>query len=340
MCAERRGTSPEPELTATRCLVTGATGFVGRALVTRLRAAGAFVRGIARSPSRAMDAHELVAADLAQLPEDAAAFDGIDVVFHLAAKTHDMAEARGVESEYERINVEGTRRLLAAARGHSVRRVVFVSSVKAIDEGNDVPATEETPTQPLTPYGRSKLEAERLVMAAASGGAFDAVCLRFPLVYGGGQRGNLQRMIDAIDRGRFPPPPANGNRRSMLHVQNAVDALVLAGEHPAAANQVYIVTDASAYSTRDVYEAACAALEREPARWHVPEWAFRALASGGDLARRILGRRIGFDSDAFQKLLGSAAYDSTRVQRELGYKPYYDLVASMPTLVAERGARG
>ncbi len=339
MCAERRGTSPTPELTGTRCLVTGATGFVGRALVSRLRAAGTFVRGIARSASRATDAHELVAADLAELREDSTAFDGIDVVFHLAAKTHDMADAPGAEAEYERINVEGTRRLLAAASGHSVRRIVFVSSVKVIDEGNDVPATEETTTRPLTPYGRSKLEAERLVIGAASRGAFDAVCLRFPLVYGGGQRGNLQRMIDAIDRGRFPPPPANGNRRSMLHVENAVDALMLAGEHSAAANQVYIVTDASAYSTRDVYEAARAALGREPARWHVPEGMFRALAFGGDLARRVLGRRIGFDSDAFQKLLGSAAYDSTRIQRELGYMPRYDLVASMPTLVAARGAR-
>src|SRR5690606_20927115 len=267
MCAERRGTSPESDLTGTRCLVTGATGFVGRALVTRLRASGAFVRGIARSSSRTTDAHELVAADLAELPEDSTAFDGIDVVYHLAAKTHDMAEARGAEAEYERTNVEGTRRLLAAAGGHSVRRIVFVSSVKVIDEGNDVPATEATPARPLTPYGRSKLEAERLVMAAASGDALDTVCLRFPLVYGSGQRGNLQRMIDAIDRGRFPPPPANGNRRSMLHVENAVDALVLAGGHPAAANRVYIVTDATAYSTRDVYEAACAALGRGPSRW-------------------------------------------------------------------------
>lgn len=317
-----------------RCLVTGATGFVGRALVSRLREAGVFVRGVARS-SVESPADELVEADLAELPPDSPVLADVDVVFHLAAKTHDMTEARGTEAQYARVNVEGTRRLLAAVRRRTVRRVVFVSSVKVIDEGNDVPASEDTALRPLTHYGRSKLEAERLIMSAAAEGAFDAVCLRFPLVYGMGQRGNLQRMIAAIDRGRFPVPPANGNRRSMLHVENAVDALVLAAEHPEAAG-VYIVTDACAYSTREVYDAARAALGRTPARWQVPEWAFRVLASGGDLGRWLVGRRIGFDSEGFRKLLGSAAYDSTRMQRELGYRPRRGLVESMPGLVDER----
>lgn len=323
--------------TVARCLVTGATGFVGRALVARLRASGTVVRGIARSCEGATT-NECLAVDLAELPPDTAALDDIDTVFHLAAKTHDMIEAPDVEAQYQKINVEGTRRLLAAARSRRVQRVVFVSSVKAIDEGNTVPATERTPEQPLTAYGRSKLEAERTVLAVAAESGFDAVCLRFPLVYGPHQRGNLQRMIGAIERGRFPPPPANGNRRSMLHVENAVDALLLAASDPRAAGQIYIVADADAYTTRQVYDAVREALGRRPVGWSVPEWIFRLLASGGDVARRLLGRRIGFDSDAFQKLLGSAAYDSGRMQRELGYRPRHDLIGSMRALVdAHRG---
>lgn len=332
MSGERRGTSLQVDLSGRRCLVTGATGFVGRALVSDLRARGAFVRGIARTEASS-EAHELVAGDLADLQEDTTLVDGIDVVLHLAAKTHDMTDAAGVEAQYQRINVSGTRRLIAATRRGRPGRFVFASSVKAIDEGNAEPATEATPTRPLTPYGRSKLEAEQLVMAAARGGAFEAVCLRFPLVYGPGQRGNLQRMIAAIDRGRFPPPPRNHNRRSMLHVENAVQALRLAAAHPAAAGRTYLVADARPYSTREIYDAVRAELGRAPARWSVPEWVFRSLATGGDVVRTFAGRRIGFDTDAFQKLLGTAAYDAGLIARELGYRPTRDLIGSMRELV-------
>jgi nucleoside-diphosphate-sugar epimerase len=164
------------------------------------------------------------------------------------------------------------------------------------------------------------------------------VCLRFPLVYGPHQRGNLQRMIRAIERGRFPPPPDNGNRRSMLHVENAVDALVLAGTHPAAAGRVYIVTDERAYSTRQVYDAARVCLGLPPVAWAVPAAALRLIAAGGDLARHLAGRRLGFDTDAFQKLLGTAAYDATRIRRELGYRPTHDLLGTMPMLVGDARA--
>ncbi len=322
----------------TRCLVTGATGFVGRALVSKLRASGAFVRGMARHAGDTLLADEFIAADLASLPDDTRAFEDVDVVVHLAAKTHDMTEAPGVEDEYQRINVEGTRRLVAASTRARVRRVVFVSSVKVIDEGNRQAANEQTPPRPLTPYGRSKLEAEQLVSAAAATGEFESVCLRFPLVYGPGQGGNLQRMLGAIRRHRFPPPPDNGNQRSMVHVDNAVQALLLAVSASAASGRTYLVTDARPYSTREVYEAARRALGRSPSRVAVPEAAFRLLAAGGEVARRVIGRRVGFDSDAFEKLLGSAAYDSGRIQRELGYSPSRDLIGSMPALVDDERA--
>jgi nucleoside-diphosphate-sugar epimerase len=262
--------------------------------VSKLRASGYIVRGLARRPA-ASDATELVTAYLADLPDTAAICDGIDVVFHLAAKTHDVADAAGAEADYQRTNVEGTRRLLRAAEGRGVRRIVFVSSVKAIDEGNLDLATETTPPAPRTPYGRSKLQAEHLVDAAAVSGGYDAVCLRFPLVYGAGQRGNLQRMLATIDRGRFPPPPANGNRRSMLHAENAVAALLLAATHPDAAGRTYIVTDRLPYSTREIFDAARAALGRPAITWHVPLPVFQVMAWVGDLARPLARRRVGFD---------------------------------------------
>ena len=314
------------------CLVTGATGFIGRQLVTRLRDEGAYVRGVARSPG-ASDANELARVDLVTLDRDSPLLDGIEIVFHLAAKTHDLHDAAGAESEYRRINVDATTRLLGLKGSDALRRVVFVSSVKAIDEGNGVPADERTRPAPSTMYGRSKLEAEQIVSSKAAERGVESVCLRFPLVYGPGQPGNLQRMIVAIKHGRFPPPPREGNRRSMLHVDNAVAALVLAAAHPAAAGQTYFVTDARPYSTREIYDTVREALGLPPARLAMPRWVFESVALGGDLARTLTGKRIGFDSEALQKLLGSAVYRIDKIQRELGYEPERDLLSTLPALV-------
>ena len=315
-------------------LVTGATGFIGAALVRRLREGGACVRGLARSP-RSGAADELLVADLTEDPFDPRWLAGVDTVYHLAAKTHDLAAAGDAEADYWRVNVEGARRLLAAATEQPPRRVVFASSVKAHGEGGPRQLDESGTPEPTSPYGRSKLEAERLVLEAAARGSFEAVCLRFPLVYGRGQKGNLERMIAAVDRGRFPPPPDNGNRRSMLHVENAVDALTLAAAHPAAAGQVYVVADARPYSTRELYDWIREALGKGRRRWSVPEWAFRGLAAVGDGLRALFGRRVGFDSEAFDKLLGSAWYDTGKVARELGYRPARDLRGAVPELVAD-----
>lgn len=318
----------------TACLVTGATGFIGSALVNRLRAAGASVRGLARTP-RGAAVPDVTVADLAAGPVPPGTFDGIDTIYHLAAKTHDMFETDASSNEYWTINVEGTERLLESTRGRTIRRLVFVSSVKAQAEQTTHAIDETHPSEPTTPYGRSKLAAERLVLTEAVRRGFEAVCVRFPIVYGPGQRGNLVRMIAAIDRGRFPPLPAGSNRRSMLHVDNAVEALMLAGQHPAAAGRTYTATDAAPYSTREVYDLIREALGKSPVRWSVPAWTFRMLALGGDAARELLGRRVGFDSDALQKLLGSAWYSSERMTRELGYRPTHTLADAMPALIAE-----
>jgi nucleoside-diphosphate-sugar epimerase len=318
-------------VTPQRALVTGATGFIGRALAERLRATGVAVRGVARAAASV----DTVSVDLASGPLDPRIFDGIDVVYHLAAKTHDLAGSSGAADEYWRVNVEGTRRVVDAARGR-VRRMVFVSSVKAVDEGGGVEVDEQTVPHPESMYGRSKLAAEELVRNTTGASGPDSVVLRLPLVYGPGQRGNLERMIAAIARGRFPPPPRNGNRRSMVHVDNVVDALVLAGRHPAAVGRTYFVTDARPYSTREIYDLVRAALDRPPMAWAVPEPVFRLAALIGDGARRLSGRRRGFDSEAFQKLLGSAAYSSARIRQELGYAPAHGLAGAMPAMVGDR----
>jgi nucleoside-diphosphate-sugar epimerase len=300
------------------------------------------VRGLGRSAARAAAvADEVVVCDLAAGAPAPGALAGVTTVLHLAARTHALDESPAEEAEYARLNVDGTRRLLDAASAAGVARVVLVSSVKALGEGGPEWIEEDAPPAPTTAYGRSKLAAERLVAERCGGRGIGWCCLRLPIVYGPGQKGNLERMIAAVARRRFPPPPETGRRRSMVHVDNVVDALLLAAGGGAAGGRAYVVADERPYGTREIYDRIRRALGRPPARWSVPAWSLRAAAAGGDLARRVLGRRVGFDSDAYGKLLGNACYRSQRIARELGFRPRRHLDEAMDELVLPHlGRRG
>jgi UDP-glucose 4-epimerase len=306
-------------------LVTGAAGFIGRRLCEALRTRGGSpVRALVR---REVDGpwHERVVADITEgVPEDATR--GVGVVYHLAARTHAVDERDEDEALYRRVNVEGTRSLLESARGAGVRRFVFVSSVKALGEGHDGPGA------PTTAYGRTKLEAERLVIDG--GYVAEPVVVRPALVYGPGVKGNLERMIQAIDAGRFPPPPRVSNRRSLVHVDDVVGALLRAGEEDAAVGRSFVVTDGHPYSTREMYELVCRALGRRVPAWGVPAGAFRALAGVGDALGAVTRRRAPFDSTAYEKLFASAWYDGTATGRELGYEPKRRLGEALTEIVA------
>jgi len=312
-------------------LVTGATGFLGGHLVRRLRAEGVPVRPLSRRAGE-----DGVRVDLAREALPAGACDGIATVFHLAALTHAEAAA-APEAAYQALNVEGTRRVLDAALTAGVRRFVLASSVKAIGEGGAMRVDEDSEPRPVTAYGRSKLAAERLVLAA--GDRVHVACLRLPLVYGVGQQGNLRRMIDAIDRGRFPPPPRRRNRRSMVHVEDVVSALLLLAADPRARGRIYLLADPEPYATRDLYDWIREAAGKRPQPLAVPYSVLWALARAGDLAGRLLRRRVPFDGEALEKLLGSAWYGSDRIAGELGFCPRHDLRGELPALVADARAR-
>jgi UDP-glucose 4-epimerase len=229
--------------------------------------------------------------------------------------------------------VDGTRRLLQAARAASVERFIFLSSVQAMGDTAATCVDETAPSRPATPYGRSKLEAEGLVLDEKNG-LPHAVCLRPPLVYGPGQKGNLDRMIRAVDRGLFPPLPDVGNKRSMVHVHDVIDAVLLAAARPEANRRCYIVTDGRAYSSREIHSAIAGSLGKAMPSWHVPLGALRAMARGGDWIGRVQGRRFMFDSEALEKLVGSAWYSSERISRELGFRATLDLTQALPEIVS------
>jgi nucleoside-diphosphate-sugar epimerase len=257
-----------------------------------------------------------------------------DTVLHLAGRAHAVSELDNGKHKHQSVNVDGTRNVLAAAEAAGATAFLFFSSVKAMGEGGQRCLDETAEPRPTTAYGRTKLEAERLVIEHGSRLKLHAVCLRLPVVYGPGNKGNIYRMIDWTARGLFPPLPEVGNRRSIVHVANVVEAACLAAVSPAASGQTYIVTDRRPYSSRELYELICKGLGRAIPGWNVPVPLLRGLARAGDAIGRLRRRRFFFDSDALEKLVGSAWYSSEKIYRELGYRPSIDFERALPELVA------
>lgn len=325
------------QLTSTHlALVSGATGFIGRLLCQQLRDQGVHVRGGMRhSTEGPWDEVILFDFETQSLPENALA--GVDTVFHLAGKAHALSETWQDERSYFQINTEGTKTLLEAANAAGVRRFVLISSVKAMGEGEAACQDESAICHPESPYGKSKLAAERLVLEG--GYVPEPVVLRLSMVYGPSDKGNLPRMIEAVMKDRFPPLPEVNNKRSMVHVDDVIQATVLAAEKPQAIGRTYIITDGQSYSTRQMFEWVCEALDKPVPHWVMPISVLKMLARIGDVIGRVRRRRFIFDSDALEKLLGSACYSSERIEQELGFSPQRDLRSALPSIVAHLGLK-
>ncbi|MDH5763207.1 MAG: NAD-dependent epimerase/dehydratase family protein, partial [Nitrospinota bacterium] len=307
----------------------GASGFIGQALCSQLLNKGWHIQALVRRQISGPWQESFIG-DLKHLKSDNVA-KGIDVVFHLAGKAHALSETKQDEKEYFQINTEGTRRVLEAAKSSGVRRFVFFSSVKAINEGSSECLDETTPCLPTTPYGKSKREAERLVLEG--GYVPEPVVLRLSMVYGPSTKGNLPRMIESVAKGHFPPIPEFDNKRSMVHVDDVVQAAILAATKPEAIGKTYIITDGQPYSTRQLYEWICQALGKPISHWSIPRIAFTGMAKIGDIIGKIRGRRFLFDSDTLGKISGSSWYSSQNLVQDLDFHAKHKIQESLPDII-------
>jgi len=310
----RAGKAVQPPLV--RTLVTGADGFIGGVLASRLEAMGSEVYRLSRKGT----GPKTITNDIGKDPIVGLAGIKPQAVFHLAGRVHRMDEGGDAEAEHIRVTVDGTNYLLQAAAEAGVETFVFFSTVAVMPEGLATELDETTPPAPTTPYGRAKLRAEELVLGMNRKSGMRTVCLRLPMVYGRGHKGHLPRMIGAIDRGLFPPLPQYPGKRSLVHVEDAVDAAILAAIRPEAAGKVYIVAEPRPYSSREIYEIVLKALGRQAPGWHVPRALLASSALLGDVGQRITRRRLPFDSAALSKLSAPAMYSGRRIERELGFK--------------------
>ncbi|QZD69695.1 SDR family oxidoreductase [Pseudomonas sp. 3-2] len=296
----------------TQVLVTGATGFVGEALVFRLLRDKVFSPVAAvRGETRLSGLCRVVAFDMgdrALLPPLA----GIDVVVHCAARVHVMNDlAEGALERFRKINVEGTVRLARSAAEAGVKRFIFVSSIKVNGEmtlpgvvfkADDLPA-------PLDPYGLSKSEAEDALRAISVETGMEVVVIRPPLVYGPGVGANFLSMMRWLERGTPLPLGAIHNHRSLVALENLVDLLNVCISHPEAAGNTFLVSDGEDLSTTQLLRRMASALGVKPRLLSIPSWVLKTGAS-------LIGR-----ADLAQRLCGSLQVDISKTIDRLGWSP-------------------
>lgn len=329
---KRAGKAVQPPFA--RSLVTGSDGFIGGVLSSRLEAMGSEVYRLSRKGT----GPKTITNDIGKDPIVGLADITPQAVFHLAGRVHRMDEGGDAEAEHIRVTVDGTNYLLRAAAEAGVQTFVFFSTVAVMPEGLATELDETTMAAPTTPYGRAKLRAEELVLGMNGKSGMRTVCLRLPMVYGPGHKGHLPRMISAIDRGVFPPLPQYPGKRSLLHVDDAVDAAILVAQRLEAAGKVYIVSEPRPYSSREIYEIVLHALGRSAPGWHVPSVVLASSALLGDLGERLTRRRLPFDSAALSKLSAPAIYSARRIERELGFKTKRAFVTAARDVVVQRKA--
>jgi len=296
-------------------LITGATGFVGSALMRRLEREGqtplrALVRRVPagehpRTEYCLMD-------DLGTLAPEQALFANVDTVIHLASRVHVMNEtSQDPLAAFRKVNVDGTLNLARAAARAGVRRFIFVSSIKVNGESTDgrQPFTADEQPDPQDPYGVSKREAEDALRQLAIDTSLEVVIVRPPLVYGPGVKANFRSMLGWLGKGVPLPFGAINNARSLVALDNLVDLLVTCIQHPAAANQTFLVSDGRDLSTTQLLVRLGVALGKPARLLPIPAGWLRGAATL--VGKGALG----------QRLCGSLRVDIVKTRELLGWTP-------------------
>ncbi|MEN9479141.1 MAG: hypothetical protein RLZZ298_536 [Pseudomonadota bacterium] len=298
-------------------LVTGASGFVGARLSKAFALNGLSIRRMAPQAHAGID----LAVGLNDSEALLAACSGVNTIFHCAGYAHAFSSLSGDDAAMHwQVNFEGTRNLVEAAGQAGVQRFVFLSSVKAMAEPGNGCEAEDFTGDPATAYGQSKRAAEDAILDAGQHYGMHVVNLRLAMVYGAGGRGNLGRMGRLVKRGWFPPLPETGNHRSLVHVDDVVTAMRLVADDDRASGKTYIIASQEAPSGRELFNALRAAQGLPPCTWSVPVSLLHLTAYLGDGLERLLQRRLPLDTEALDRLLGSAWYSPAFIERDLGWR--------------------
>jgi len=305
--------------------VTGGTGCLGRPLVERLIHNGHDIQLLVLPQDLLIDAFErkvlVISGDMNSVDALKLLTKDCDVVFHLAGKVHSVPGTKEEERELYKVNVEGTRNLLDAAKKNRVKRVVFYSTVGVYGKDSDFHGDELSPCRPSTVYAKSKYLAEQLVLNSYNDGGPEGVVLRFPVVYGPLDRGNVARLIKAVRSRVFFFFGDGGCLRSMISSKNAAEAALKAAFDPIAANEVFCVTDGRDYTMNELVDSICHALGESRRPYHVPVLLADLAGKFGDLFRKWARVPFPVESDRVRKLSRPLTFSCEKAKSMLGYEP-------------------
>lgn len=305
-----------------KVVLTGATGFVGRAVLDALLATPSTQVVVAsrQAPAAQRCGVEHVPFDLLEPLHPERAFNGVDSVIHLAARVHVMNEqAQQPLQAFRQHNVAATLTLARQAAERGVRRFVFISSIKVNGEQTepDCAFTADEVVNPCDPYGISKCEAEQGLLAIARETGMEVVIIRPVLVYGPGVKANFHSMMKWLSKGIPLPLGAIDNKRSLVALDNLVDLILTCVDHPAAANQVFLASDGEDLSTSELLRRMGRALGKPARLMPVPAWVLSAAAS-------LLGK-----NDLAQRLCGSLQVDISKTRTLLDWHPVVTVDAAL-----------
>jgi nucleoside-diphosphate-sugar epimerase len=308
-------------------MVTGAGGFVGGRLCKTAIDKGYSVRAIVRNAASigGVSRAETVVRDISPSTDWATALKDVDVVIHLAARVHVMRESlQDPQSEYCRVNVEGTKRLALSAAKAGVRRIVYVSTIKVNGERTyEKGFSDDDMPSPQDPYSLSKLEAEEALHEISLQTGIETVILRPPLVYGPGVKGNMYSLIRNIER-RVPLPLGGiRNKRSFISLDNLVDILLISATRSECAGQTFLVSDGEDLSTPELVKKIAKSLDIRPLIFNFPL-----------LAMLIAARIVPSLGPVVERLTGSLVIDSTRFRQMLDWQPQQTVDAGIDEMVS------
>ena len=308
-----------------KCLVSGATGFIGRELCQQLEGEGHVVIALSRHGDALSNGKPTLALDLTAHDPSGDLLSGVDVFFHLAGIAHQQAPA----SAYEALNYRATERLARLASAAGVGCFVFLSSVKAMGSSTALHKRSENEcTVPGDPYGLSKWHAECALQQIFSGDEMSVVILRPALVYGPDAKGNLRALASGIRWG-LPRPPERG-ARSMIAVQDLVALLCVIAQRPPVGVHQWIACGSHSYSTRAIYDLIRAASRKGTGIDWLPHWAW-------SLGARVLDMASGQQSgSSYAKLFGTDLYNNTAVLMDTDWAPRVMLEHVIEDIVALR----
>ena len=310
-----------------KVLVTGASGFIGQKIYRQLIKLERNVFGTVRNPNLS-NLENIKVANIGGEVDWENILRDVSCIIHCAGKVHEMNKKNDINS-YRLVNTEGTKILAEQAIKYGVKRLIFLSSLKADEENskkinnkNNLFNNNEKKNHKDF-YGKSKFEAEKVLQEISLKSNLEVVVLRVPLVYGYAVKGNLSRLIKLINSGIPLPFGLVENKRSFIGVDNLIDILINCIDNPRAAGKTFLVSDGVDLSTQDLIRHLATAMGKSVNIFPFPLSILKFAASC-----------LGFQGE-IDRLLGSLQVDIEYTKKVLDWKPPFSVVEGFKKMVQE-----